>query len=127
MIKYILAWFPMVLVAIGNGLFREKVLSRYFNELHAHQLSTISFIFLFGCYVYGIFKIKLPMSTEQTVMIGLLWLAMTILFEFLFGHYIAGYSWEKLLHDYNIFEGRLWLLVLMWILISPYLIYQFLK
>jgi len=25
--KYILAWFPMIFIAIANGLFREKILT----------------------------------------------------------------------------------------------------
>ena len=37
-----------------------------------------------------------------------LWLGMTLAFEFLFGHYIAGKSWSLLLADYNLAAGRLW-------------------
>jgi len=42
-----------------------------------------------------------------TITIGLVWLAMTVAFEFLFGDYVAGHSWDRLLHDYNLFAGRL--------------------
>ncbi|ARV10568.1 hypothetical protein BTO05_13335 [Winogradskyella sp. PC-19] len=122
--KYILAWFPMILVAIVNGLFREKFLKDHLNELQAHQMSTASMIVLFGIYVWVLFKIWLPISVNQAVTIGVIWLVLTIIFEFLFGHYIAGHSWDKLLHDYNLFQGRVWILVLIWISIVPYVIYQ---
>ncbi len=46
---------------------------------------------------------------------------MTVIFEFGFGHYIMGHSWSKLLHDYNLLAGRLWLVVLLAILTGPYL------
>jgi apolipoprotein N-acyltransferase len=49
----------------------------------------------------------------------------TIAFEFGFGHFVAGHSWSKLLADYNVFNGRLWLLVLVWITIMPYGFYQY--
>lgn len=124
MLKYILAWFPMILIAIANGLFREKFLTIRFNELQAHQISTASMIVLFGVYVWVLFKIWFPISSNQTVIIGLAWLVLTIIFEFLFGHYVAGHSWSKLLYDYNIFQGRVWILVLVWISIAPYIVYQ---
>ena len=49
---------------------------------------------------------------------------MTILFEFLFGHFIAGHPWSHLFHDYNLLAGRLWVLVLLWTAITPYLFYR---
>ncbi|WP_338733470.1 hypothetical protein [Mangrovimonas cancribranchiae] len=125
--KYFFAWFPMVLVAILNGLFREKVVANKFNELQAHQLSTLSMIVFFGIYVWVLFKIWQPESTNQTLLIGLLWLVLTVIFEFLFGHYVVGHSWSKLLLDYNILKGRVWGLFLIWITVSPYVIYHLQK
>ncbi|PNQ72543.1 hypothetical protein C1T31_10325 [Hanstruepera neustonica] len=125
--KYLLAWFPMVLVAIINGLFREQFIANHVSELRAHQLSTASMILLFGGYVWLLFKIWMPATVSQTFQIGILWLVLTVIFEFLFGHYVAGHSWSKLLHDYNLLEGRVWILVLIWITIAPYVIYQWLK
>ncbi len=122
--KYILAWFPMIVIAITNGLFREKVLRSRLNELHAHQVSTGTMIILCGIYVWILFKLWTPLSTNQTLLIGLLWFFLTIIFEFSFGHYIAGHSWKKLLNDYNLLQGRVWILVLIWITILPYFIYQ---
>ncbi|RSK40414.1 hypothetical protein [Mangrovimonas spongiae] len=125
--KYFFAWFPMVLIAIINGLFREKVIANKLNELQAHQLSTLSMIIFFGIYVWVLFKIFKPESTNQTLLIGLLWLVLTVIFEFLFGHYVVGHPWNKLLLDYNILKGRVWPLFLIWITISPYVIYHLQK
>ena len=122
--KYILAWFPMIFIAIANGIFREKFLAGRFSELQAHQMSTVSMIVLFGVYVWILLMTWPPMSTIETIYIGLLWLFFTVIFEFLFGHFIAGHSWNKLFHDYNILAGRVWILVLIWISIAPYVIYR---
>jgi hypothetical protein len=48
---------------------------------------------------------------------------MTLAFEFGFGRW-RGRSWEQLLEDYNVFEGRLWLLIPLWVMIAPYLFYK---
>jgi hypothetical protein len=53
------------------------------------------------------------------VAIGLIWLGMTVVFEFGFGHFVMGHPWKKLFNDYNILEGRVWALVLIWITIAP--------
>jgi len=125
--KYILAWLPMIIVAIANGLLREKFLARRLNELQAHQMSTASMIVLLGIYIWILFKIWPPISANQTIIVGLTWLLLTIIFEFLFGHYIAGHTWEKLLLDFNLFQGRVWIFVLVWISIAPYIMYQIQK
>jgi hypothetical protein len=56
--------------------------------------------------------------------VGLIWLGMTVIFEFVFGHYVIGHPWRKLFHDYNLLEGRVWVLVLIWTTIAPLLFYK---
>jgi hypothetical protein len=51
-------------------------------------------------------------ETRTLLSIGIFWVVLTIIFEFVFGHYVMGHSWQKLFADYNIFNGRLWILVL---------------
>ncbi len=58
-------------------------------------------------------------SYSEALAVGLLWLILTIVFEFGFGHFIDKASWESLLSDYNIFTGHLWGLFLITILITP--------
>ena len=117
---YLLAWFPMVLIAIANGVVRVGWYGKMMPEQAAHQLSTIIGIILFGIYIGIVIHLWLPESGRQAVMIGIIWLLMTVAFEFLFGHYIAGHSWQKLFEDYNLLAGRVWILVLIWITLAPY-------
>ena len=119
--KYIIAWFPMVVIAIANGGLRQAWYGKHLGELQAHQISTLTAIVLFGVYIGFVVRVWRPASATQAVTIGLVWLAMTVAFEFLFGHYVAGHPWDRLLHDYNIFAGRVWLVVLVWVTVAPYL------
>jgi hypothetical protein len=34
------------------------------------------------------------------------------------------HPWSRLLHDYNLFEGRLWVLVLLWVTLAPYVFHK---
>jgi hypothetical protein len=46
---------------------------------------------------------------------------LTVLFEFGFGHFVMGNSWDTLLADYNVLEGRIWVMVLITETVAPYL------
>lgn len=124
MLKYILIWVPMIFIAILNGTIRQYWYNRHMSELHAHQLSTLTAILLFALYTGVATRIWKPVSAAQAVAIGILWLGLTVAFEFLFGHYIAKHDWGRLLQDYNIFAGRVWVAVLIWVTVAPYLFYR---
>lgn len=123
-LKYVLAWIPLVFIAIINGSLRQFTYGTFINELTAHQISTLTGILLFGIYIYFITKKWQLNSTKQAVIVGFIWLAMTIIFEFVFGHYVMGHSWEKLFYDYKLFAGRIWILVLIWTTIAPYVFFR---
>lgn len=124
MAKYILAWIPMVLIAIGNGILRELWYGKSVSELAAHQTSTLTAVVLFGLYIWAVIRTWPPDSLRQAYLIGLVWLGLTVAFESLFGHYVAGHTWRRLLHDYNLFAGRVWLIVLIWVTIAPCIFFR---
>ena len=122
--KYVLAWFPMVAIAIINGMLRQTWYGKHLGELQAHQVSTLTAVILFGIYIGFVVRVWRPESATQAIAVGLLWLAMTVAFEFLFGHYVAGHSWDRLLHDYDLFAGRVWVVVLLWVTVAPCLFFR---
>ena len=124
MLKYILLWFPMLVLAVANGAARDVGYSRRLGDLRAHQLSTVTLIVLFGLYTWGVFRLWPPASTRQAAAVGAVWVALTLAFEFLFGHYVAGHPWNRLLQDYNLFAGRVWVFVPVWVAVAPVLIYR---
>ena len=114
----------MVFIAIANGAIREGWYGKHLSELQAHQISTVTGVLLFGVYIWVLVRLWRPESAGQAIAIGLVWLGMTVAFEFLFGRYVAERPWLDLLHDYNLFAGRVWLVVLVWVTIAPYVFYQ---
>jgi hypothetical protein len=121
---YILFWPVLMLLAIGNGILREATYGQALPELFAHQLSTAIAALLFGVAVLLLAKHAVPDSSKQAAATGVIWLAFTLCFEFLFGHYVAGHSWSALLQDYDLLAGRVWPLLLAWITCLPYLAYK---
>jgi len=127
MLKYVLAWLLLVMIAMVNGALREGLYGKYLGELRAHQVSTVSGVLLFGVFIWALVRFRRPESSKQAITIGLIWLGLTVAFEFIFMHYVAGRSWDVLLHDYNIFAGRVWVVVLVWVTVAPYVFYRLQK
>ena len=125
--KYVLAWIPMLFIAIANGAVREICYVNYLGELRAHQVSCATGIVFLGVYIWFLIRTWRPASATMAIAIGLVWLSMTVAFEFLFGFYVRGLSWGQMFHDYNLFAGRVWVLVLAWVTIAPYLFYRLQK
>jgi hypothetical protein len=122
--KYLVSWIPGIPIAIVNGLFRTSLYMQFLTELHAHQLSAVSFILLFGIYVWFVLRWLKLSSAQEAFRLGLTWLVLTVIFEFLFGHFVMGHPWSSLFHDYNLLAGRLWVLVLIWIAAAPSIFYR---
>ena len=123
-IRYVLCWFLLAVVAIINGILREATYGKNASDLAAHQVSTATAIVFTGIVVW-LFHRAWPLETaSQAWTIGLLWFVMTILFEFGFGHFVAGHSFSQLIADYNLFQGRVWMLFLVWLAVMPYVFFK---
>lgn len=123
-LKYVVAWLPMVLIAIANGSLRQFWYGHYVGELHAHQISTLTAVMFFSGYIWAVLKFWPLPSAAQSMRVGGIWLLLTVCFEFLFGHFIAGHTWSRLLQDYNLFAGCVWLVIPIWIALAPYVVYR---
>ena len=118
-------WIMLIPIATGNGFLREFVIARRVSELRAHQLSTLTAMILFAVYYWIISHFWLIPTYSTAFGIGLFWLGLTVLFEFVFGHYVMKQPWSRLLADYDITKGRLWVLILLWTFLGPAMVHGF--
>jgi hypothetical protein len=113
-----LVWLLMAAIGIINGTFRVLFLQKFFSLQMAHIISSVSAIILIQTVIYFFLRRK-DLPVKKLLLMGVIWLGLTVLFEFGFGHFVMGHSWEKLLADYNLFQGRIWSLVLLSVLLGP--------
>jgi hypothetical protein len=115
-------WLVFVVLAVVNGTVRNQFYAPIVGEYAAHVISTAILVGVIFAGTYIFLRIlRIEYSQLDLLLIGVFWVALTVLFEFGFGHYVAGHSWEKLLADYNVLNGRLWSLVLVADLLAPLL------
>lgn len=113
-------WLGMLFVAIANGYVGNTYILHRLGEYGTHVYKSISFIpviFLFA-WLYALQTMGETWLTSA-LFVSCFWVSLTILFEFVFGHYVLGNSWDVLLADYRIWQGRLWSLVLISEAIAP--------
>lgn len=113
----------MLCIAIANGALRQLTFGKVMPELRAHQLSTIIGAILIGSFIWFVTSLFPPASNKHALLIGGIWLCFTVIFEFFMGLVLSRAPLSKVLHDYNLVEGRVWVSFLAWITVAPWLFY----
>ena len=116
-------WFAIMIGAILNGAFRDGLLVPRFGDALARAVSCVTLAGIILCVTWMSLHWISPTSKHDASTIGALWFVMTLVFEFGAGHFLFGTPWPQLLADYNLFAGRLWILVLLTTLTAPPLLY----
>ena len=114
-------WFVIVIAAILNGTFREKVLVPVIGAEMALPLSGILLAVLVFLVAFMLVSSIGSSETKVYILLGLLWVILTLSFEFLFGHFIAGRSWHEIMQVFNVKKGDLFIVVLAITGVSPWL------
>ena len=120
-IRSLLVWLCFIPVAILNGGLRQYVLVRWFDEVGANALSGV----LLSLFILLITWLLLPRivwyNQKESFRIGIVWMLLTIGFEFTFG-LTGGISFRELFSGYNPMSGNLWLLVVVTTFGAPRLV-----
>jgi hypothetical protein len=112
-------WLVMLVAAFMNGALRELLLVRLVGEYVGHVISVLILSGAIFGITYVFVKAIASVSSSTLLGIGLFWLVLSLLFEFSFFPYVMHEPWEKLLADYNLFRGRLLIVVWLTTLFSP--------
>jgi hypothetical protein len=117
--RAVIVWFVMLVVASVNGAFREAFLIPKLGDTAGRAISTVMLSTLVVVLTWATITWIHPRSHREAWMIGGLWVALTLAFEFVAGHYLFGKPWGELTEDYNVLQGRIWILVLLTIAVAP--------
>lgn len=114
-------WFLIAVLAVGNGVFRQSVLVPGIGHSLALPLSGI----ILSVIVFAVTCLFFSFFGKQTVLgyflIGVQWVVMTLVFEFMLGHYLLDRSLSEILQVFDIMNGDFFLIVLLVSLFSPLL------
>jgi hypothetical protein len=74
-------------------------------DSRARQIGVFTGSVLILCVAYLLVGWLRAENTKSLIIVGALWLVVTVVFEFGFGHFVFGRSWQDLGSDYNIAHG----------------------
>lgn len=119
--KAAVLWLAILALATANGIAREKILVAALGPFAAQVASGIV---LSAC----IFLVALAaapwygrLASAQWLEVGVLWLALTLAFEFGFGRLVLHKTWMELFEAYTFKGGNIWPMVLLVSLLAPWL------
>lgn len=113
-------WVLLLAVAVAAGGLRVALLEPRLGEPRAHVVGTLVVVAVFAALIWrAVGWLSPPRDRSALAAVGIGWTVATVVFEFGFGRYVAGHSWERLLAEYDVFAGRLWPLVLLTLLVVP--------
>jgi hypothetical protein len=123
-LRTLTVWFGLLVLAVLNGGFREGVLVPRLGRGFGQAVSTL----MLSALIVAAGWISMPWIAPRTLQdawtVGIVWVTLTLAFEFLAGHFLFGKPWVELLADYNLLAGRIWIMVLIVTLMTPILAFM---
>jgi hypothetical protein len=122
LLRATLIWLGILVLASGNGAVRDLVLAPRLGDPLARAISTLVLCGLILLVTWRSIRWIGPRSRRDALIVGSLWVVLTLAFEFLAGHYLFGKAWTTLLEDYDLSRGRIWILALVTTFAAPLLL-----
>lgn len=119
--RAIAVWLVLMCAESAHGALRIMFLVPLLGDLRARQISffTGSLLILAVSYLFvGWLRAG---TTARLFTVGLVWLALTVLFELWLGLYVLHYSWARLAADYDVTRGGLMSFGLLLLLCAPFI------
>lgn len=117
----LLTWLLLLVAMFSAGAFRVAVVAPRLSPFGTEVVGTLLGIAVILALTRPFIRALARPSAGTLAAIAVLWLGLTVAFEFGFFHTVGGKSWETLLEQYDVGKGHLWPFVLAAVGASPFL------
>ena len=114
-------WLLLVAGAMVNGVARQQLMVPLFGNDLALSLSGITLSLLVLVIAWLTVPLLGARHPAALLAVGALWVALTLAFEYLFGHYVLDKPWQQIHRVFDIAGGDLFALVLLVAAVAPWL------
>jgi hypothetical protein len=97
--RAVAVWASLLILAVLNGGVRDTWRSPWLGDTFGRALSTVLLCGLIILVTWSTIGWIRPVTAREALSVGALWLALTLAFEFVVGHYGFGKAWSELLAD----------------------------
>jgi branched-subunit amino acid ABC-type transport system permease component len=120
-VRLLRAWLIILPFMIVNGLVRELIIKQFVSPSVAEAISAAMGLAIIVAVTRFTLRPLAGKPTAGLIRASITLVLLTLVFEFAFGHYVDRRSWSELLANYEIWNGRLWPIVLATIAFAPFL------
>jgi len=121
-VNWTLSWVGVVGVRAATRRATRMTVGKRMSDLRAHQLTTGSHILTVGQRFVHLQRTHPIRRTSTALAVGASWVALTVALDYALDRYVAHKSWDEMVRDYDVREGRIWPLALVFMLIGPELV-----
>ena len=121
-LRFLAVWVAMAVAMSMNGIARELLLKRMLPPRVADLLSALLGIGLIALITRQGFRGAWPDNTpfRQIFTVSMSLIVLTVAFETAMGRWVDHKSWTAIVEHYAIWRGELWLVVLLWLGLTPF-------
>lgn len=119
LIRGFAAWLLLIVAEIVHGILRAITLVPLVGAFRSNQIGVFTGSAIILVIAYFTIRWVGAKRTSELLLVGFIWLVLTVAFEVLFGRFVMDLSWERIGSDYNIFKGGLMPLGLLALFFSP--------
>ena len=117
--RALVIWFALIGSEFIHGTLRTIFLVPSVGDFRSRQIGVFTGSILILVVAYVLMPWIHATGRRPLVLVGIFWLALTVVFEFSFGHFVFGRSWVDLASDYNLFRGGFLLIGMAVLTFSP--------
>jgi hypothetical protein len=121
LLRALVVWLVIIAVETVHGILRTLLLVPMMGDFPARQIS----VFTGSLLIFGVTLLFInwtaARTTLQLLMVGTIWVLLTILFEITLGRLVLDLSWDRITEDYDITRGGFLGFGLLFMAVSPLL------
>jgi hypothetical protein len=115
------AWVLIILAETVHGITRTLLLEPLIGDLRARQISVFTGAAMIFVITFVFVRWMKGSCASDFILIGSMWVILTIGFEILLGRLVLDVSWERIASDYDLPQGGLMLVGLLAMFFAPLL------
>jgi hypothetical protein len=110
-----------MIVESVHGTLRRLFLEPAVGDLRARQVSVFTGIALIFAVTFFCIRWIRARTVSELLLIGLLWVLLTLTFEIVLGRMVLDYEWDRIVEDYDVRRGGLMGFGLLFMFFAPLL------
>lgn len=103
--RALIVWLVLIAVEFCHGILRAIFLVPLVGDFRSRQIGVFTGSLLILAVACVFIRWLHAPDTKSRLLVGVLWLVLTVAFELSIGHFVLGRSWDDLGADYNISRG----------------------